>query len=166
MSAITVALLSQSIGFAAGFGAWTFRVIQLSAQLAAPLVLAWGLIELAARGTAVRFGARLVGAAVAAVAGVVLATDPLTATPFARSWPAASAHYQIIPHYAGNRRGRGSRGDAVAHRAAVLATRPGLPGAVRDRGRAAVVRHIAARRPGSARLPDPRYRCGSWGRRG
>jgi hypothetical protein len=100
MSAITVALLSQSIGLATGFGAWTFRVIQLSGQLAAPLVLAWGLIELVAGGTAVRFGARLVTAAVAAVAGVVLATDPLAATPFAKSWPAAFAHYQIIPHYA------------------------------------------------------------------
>jgi hypothetical protein len=96
MSAITVAL-SQSIGFATGFRAWTFRVIQLSGQLAAALVLAWGLIELVAGGTAVWFGARLV---TAAVAGLVLATDPLAATPFAKSWPAASAHYQIIPHYA------------------------------------------------------------------
>jgi quinol monooxygenase YgiN len=100
MFALTVALLAQSIGFATGFAAWSFRVIQLSAQLVAPLMLAWGLVELVARNTAVRFGARLVTAALVVVAGVVLATDPLAAKPFAKTWPAASAHYQVIPHYA------------------------------------------------------------------
>jgi quinol monooxygenase YgiN len=100
MSAITVALLAQSIGYAVGFEAWTFRVIQLSAQLVAPLLLAWGLIEQVARGAAVRFGARLATAAVAAVAGVVLATDPLADVAFTKTWPSASTHYQIIPHYA------------------------------------------------------------------
>ena len=102
MSAITVALLSQSIGFATGFGAWTFRVIQLSGQLAAPLVLAWGLVEVVSRAAAVRFGARLVAAAVAAVAavaGVVLATDPLAVAGFTKAWPPASVYYQVIPHY-------------------------------------------------------------------
>ena len=100
MFALTVALLAQSIGFASGFGALTFRVIQLSAQLAAPLMLAWGLVELVGRSTAVRFGARLITAGLAVVVGVVLATDPLAAKPFAKTWPSASAHYQIIPHYA------------------------------------------------------------------
>jgi quinol monooxygenase YgiN len=100
MFALTVALLAQSIGFAHGFAAWSFRVIQLSALLVAPLMLAWGLVELVARNTAVRFGARLVTAALVVVAGVVLATDPLAAKPFAKTWPAASAHYQVIPHYA------------------------------------------------------------------
>lgn len=100
MFALTVALLAQSIGFATGFGALTFRVIQLSAQLAAPLMLAWGLVELVGRSTAVRFGARLITAGLAVVVGVVLATDPLAAKPFAKTWPSASAHYQIIPHYA------------------------------------------------------------------
>jgi quinol monooxygenase YgiN len=100
MSAITVALLAQGIGYATGFEAWTFRVIQLSAQLVAPLLLAWGLVEQVARGAAVRFGARLATAAVAAVAGVVLATDPLASVAFTKAWPSASTHYQIIPHYA------------------------------------------------------------------
>jgi quinol monooxygenase YgiN len=100
MATITVALLAQGIGFATGFGDWTFRVIQLSAQLVAPLLLAWGLVELVARGAAVRFGARLATAAVTVVAGVVLATDPLADTEFGKTWPAASAHYQVIPHYA------------------------------------------------------------------
>src|ERR1700761_177628 len=57
--ALTVALLGQSIGFATGFAAWTFRLIQLTAQLLAPLMLALGLGELVARNTAVRFAAPL-----------------------------------------------------------------------------------------------------------
>src|ERR1700742_954886 len=99
MLAITVALLAQGLGFAAGFGPWTFRIIQLSAQLAAPLVLAWGLVEVVARAAAVRFGARLVAAAVTVVAGVMLATDPLSVTAFGKAWPPASVYYQILPHY-------------------------------------------------------------------
>ena len=100
MSALTVALLGQSIGFATGFGAVTFRVIQITAQLMTPVVLAWGLIELVARGTAARFGARLAAAALIVVIGVILATDPLAAKPFGRTWPSAAVHYQLIPHYA------------------------------------------------------------------
>src|ERR1700761_1379548 len=99
MLAITVALLAQGLGFAVGFGPCTFRIIQLSAQLAAPLVLAWGLVEVVARAAAVRFGARLVAAAVTVVAGVMLATDPLSVTAFGKAWPPASVYYQILPHY-------------------------------------------------------------------
>jgi len=100
MLALTVALLAQSIGFTTGFDPVTFRVIQLAAQLVAPVVLAWGLVELVARGPAVRFGARLVAAALIVVIGVVLATDPLAASPFGIAWPSAAVHYQLIPHYA------------------------------------------------------------------
>ena len=100
MVALTVALLAQSIGFTTGFGPVTFRVIQLAAQLVAPVVLAWGLVELVARGPAARFGARLVAAALIVVIGVVLATDPLAARPFGTAWPSAAVHYQLIPHYA------------------------------------------------------------------
>jgi quinol monooxygenase YgiN len=100
MFALTVALLAQSFGFATGFGAVTFRVIQITAQLVTPVVLAWGLVELVARGTAARFGARLAAAALIVVIGVILATDPLAAKPFGRAWPSAAIHYQIIPHYA------------------------------------------------------------------
>jgi quinol monooxygenase YgiN len=98
--ALTVALLAQSIGFATGFAAWSFRVVQLTAQLVAPLMLAWGLVELVAGNTAVRFAARLITAALVVVDGVVLTTDPLAARPFSKSWPSASVHYQVIPHYA------------------------------------------------------------------
>jgi quinol monooxygenase YgiN len=100
MLAITVALLAEGLGFATGFGSWTFRIIQLSAQLVAPLVLAWGLVEVVARAAAVRFAARLVAAAVTVVAGVVLATDPLSVTGFTKAWPSASVYYQVLPHYA------------------------------------------------------------------
>jgi quinol monooxygenase YgiN len=100
MFALTVALLAQSIGFEAGFGPVTFRVIQLSAQLVAPVVLAWGLVELIARGPAARFGARLAAAALVIVIGVILATDPLAVKPFGTAWPSAAVHYQLIPHYA------------------------------------------------------------------
>lgn len=100
MFALTVALLAQSVGFATGFGPLTFRVIQLGAQLVAPLWFAWGLVELVARSVAARFGANLVAGALTIVVGVVLATDPLAARPFSKTWPAASVHYQLIPHYA------------------------------------------------------------------
>ncbi len=100
MFALTVALLGQSIGFATGFGAVTFRVIQISAQLVAPVALAWGLVELVARGAAARFGAWLAAAGLVVVVGVILATDPLTAKPFSTAWPSAAVHYHLIPHYA------------------------------------------------------------------
>jgi quinol monooxygenase YgiN len=98
--ALTIALLAQSVGFATGFGPLTFRVIQLTAQLVAPLWLAWGLVELVARGGIARSGAKLVVGALTIVVGAVLARDPLAARPFGKTWPAASAHYQLIPHYA------------------------------------------------------------------
>ena len=100
MLAITVALLAQSIGFVSGFGPATFRAIQISAQLVAPVALAWGLVELVARGSAARFGARLAAGGLVVVAGVILATDPLAAGPFGTTWPPAAVHYQPIPHYA------------------------------------------------------------------
>src|SRR5450631_817510 len=99
MLAITVALLAQSIGFVSGFGPATFRVIQISAQLVAPVALACGLVELVARGPAARFGARLAAGGLVVVAGVILATDPLAARPFGTTWPPAAVHYQLIPHY-------------------------------------------------------------------
>src|SRR5216683_3670758 len=97
---LTVALVAQIIGFSRGFSPIPFRAVQLGAQLAAPLWLAWGLVELVATSEPVRFGARLVYASLTIVAGVVLATDPLAAKPFSKAWPAAGTHYQVIPHYA------------------------------------------------------------------
>jgi quinol monooxygenase YgiN len=96
---LAVALGAQSLGFASGFGLGTFRAVQLPTQLFAPLWLAWGLVELVAWSEAVRFGMRLVSAALTVVAAVILATDPLTAPPAGKSWPSASAHFQPISHY-------------------------------------------------------------------
>ena len=97
---LTVALAAQSIGFASGFGSFTFRAVQLFALLLAPLWLAWGLVELVARNGTGRFAFRLAAGALTAVGAVILATDPLTAQPFGKSWPAAGLHYQSPSHYA------------------------------------------------------------------
>jgi len=97
---LTIALAAQSMGFASGFGPVTFRAVQLFALLLAPLWLAWGLVELVAASEAARFGMRLVSSALTVVASVILATDPLTAQPFSKSWPLTSAHSQPVSHYA------------------------------------------------------------------
>jgi quinol monooxygenase YgiN len=97
---LTVALAAQSIGFASGFGSFTFRAVQLFALLLAPLWLAWGLVELVAQSATGRFAFRLAAGALTAVGVVILATDPLTAVPFGKSWPAAGLHYQSPSHYA------------------------------------------------------------------
>jgi quinol monooxygenase YgiN len=97
---LAVALAAQSMGFASGFGLATFRAVQLPTQLFAPLWLAWGLVELVAWSEAARFGMRLISSALTVIASVILATDPLTAQPFSKSWPSVSAHFQPISHYA------------------------------------------------------------------
>ena len=97
---LTIALAAQSMGFASGFGPVTFRAVQLFAVLLAPLWLAWGLVELVAANEAARFGMRLVSSALTVVAAVILATDPLSAQPFSKSWPLTGSHFQPISHYA------------------------------------------------------------------
>ena len=97
---LTIALVAQSMGFASGFGPVTFRVVQLSALVLAPLWLAWGLVELVIANEAARFGMRLVSGALTVVASVILATDPLTAQPFGKSWPLTGSHFQPVSHYA------------------------------------------------------------------
>jgi quinol monooxygenase YgiN len=97
---LTVALAAQSMGFASGFGATTFRAIQLSALLLVPLWLAWGMVEVVAGSEVARFGMRLISAALMVVASVIVATDPLTAQPFTKSWPSAGLHLQSIALYA------------------------------------------------------------------
>ncbi len=97
--ALTIALAAQSMGFASGFGSVTFRAVQLFALLLAPLWLAWGLVELVAASEAARFGVRLVSCALTVVASVILATDPLSAQPFSKSWPLTSSHFEPIARY-------------------------------------------------------------------
>jgi quinol monooxygenase YgiN len=97
VAAIAVALGAQALGAHDGYSSATFRVVQVGAQLIAPLWLVWGMVELTGRGVAARFGAKLVVAALTVVGAVVLITDPLGTTPFGKSWPIGSDHYQIIP---------------------------------------------------------------------
>jgi quinol monooxygenase YgiN len=97
---LTIALAAQSMGFASGFGSVTFRAIQLFELLLAPLLLAWGLVELVVANEAARFGMRLVSSALIVVATVILATDPLSAQPFSRAWPLTGPHFQPVSHYA------------------------------------------------------------------
>jgi quinol monooxygenase YgiN len=94
---LTIALAAQVLGYQRGFAPITFRAVQLGAQLIAPLALAWGITEVAARSMPARFAARLLLSALAVVAAVILGTDPLSAQAFSQSWPAASVHYQVIP---------------------------------------------------------------------
>jgi quinol monooxygenase YgiN len=93
---LTIALAAQSMGFASGFGPATFRAVQLFALLFAPLWLAWGLAEMAVASGGARFGVRLISIALTVVAGVILATDPLTAVPFTKDWPLSGAHFQPV----------------------------------------------------------------------
>jgi quinol monooxygenase YgiN len=97
---LTIALAAQSMGFARGFSPVTFRAVQLFALLLAPLWLAWGLVELVVANEAVRFAMRLLTSALTVVASVILATDPLTAQPFSKSWPLTGLHFQPVSHYA------------------------------------------------------------------
>src|ERR1035438_1312818 len=92
---LTVALAAQTLGYRRGFDPAMFRAVQIGAQLVAPLALAWGIIEVAARSLPGRFMARLALSALFAVSAVILSIDPLAAQPFGLSWPAASAHYQF-----------------------------------------------------------------------
>lgn len=99
VAAITVSLCAQALGAYHGYTSGTFRTVQVSAQLIAPLWLAWGMVELGGRTISARFGAKLATAALTVVGGVVLISDPLAGVPFGKTWPAASVHYQIIPKY-------------------------------------------------------------------
>ena len=97
LAGLTVALAAQAAGYRRGFVPTTFRATQLGAALIAPLALAWGMAELAARGLVARFAARLILAGLFVVAGVILATDVLSAQAFSQTWPAARDHFEFLP---------------------------------------------------------------------
>jgi quinol monooxygenase YgiN len=99
VAAIAVSLGAQSLGAYNGYTSGTFRAVQIGAQLIAPLWLAWGMVELGGKTISARFGAKLITAALTVVGAVVLITDPLADASFGKTWPAGSAHYQIIPKY-------------------------------------------------------------------
>ncbi len=95
---LTLALAAQALGYHRGFNAAAFRAIEVGARLAAPMALVWGLAELTGKSFGVRFGSRLGLAALTAIAGVVLASDPLSGVTFTVAWPTAADHYQFIPN--------------------------------------------------------------------
>ncbi len=94
---LTIALAAQALGYHQGFGATTFRAVQIGGRLIAPLALAWGLVEVVGRTFMARFGSRLVLIALFVIGGVILTLDPLGTVTFTTAWPAAGAYYQPIP---------------------------------------------------------------------
>ena len=71
-----------------GFSDMTFRLMELGAQLIAPLALLMGLAERVARSTPVAGSlARLFLPALGLIALVILGTDPLSRAGFSKAWP-------------------------------------------------------------------------------
>jgi quinol monooxygenase YgiN len=96
---LLVGLGSQAVGYLSGFDGTIFRAMELGGQVVAPLALALGLSEIAAKSTAVRFLARLYIPALGIIAIVVLGLDQLAVTTFSKAWPDPSVVYQTPPNY-------------------------------------------------------------------
>jgi quinol monooxygenase YgiN len=96
--ALLVSLAAQALGHLAGFSALSFRAMEIGAALIAPFALITGLAELVSRGVAGRFAARLFISALAFVALVIMATDPLSGAAFTKAWPSPATYYQLIPN--------------------------------------------------------------------
>lgn len=97
LAGMVIGLAAQAVGYHRGFGPTTFRAAQLGLALIAPLALAWGMAEIAARGLVMRFAARLCLSGLFVVAAVILATDVLSDQAFSQAWPLARMHYQLLP---------------------------------------------------------------------
>jgi quinol monooxygenase YgiN len=96
LAGLTVGLAAQAAGYRRGFVPTTFRATQLGAALVAPVALAWGMVELAAKSLVARFAGRLCLAGLFVVAAVILATDVLSAQGFTHQWPAPRDHFQYV----------------------------------------------------------------------
>lgn len=97
LAGMVIGLAAQAVGYHRGFGPTTFRAAQVGLALIAPLALAWGMAEVAARGMVMRFAARLCLCGLFVVAAVILATDVLSDQAFSQAWPLARAHFQFLP---------------------------------------------------------------------
>jgi quinol monooxygenase YgiN len=95
---LTVSLGAQALGYNIGFGPIAFRAMEIGGQLLAPMALALGLAEVVGRSVTARFAARLILSALAVVALVVFATDPLSAAQFSKAWPPTTVYFQIVPN--------------------------------------------------------------------
>src|SRR5215469_7762160 len=78
LAALAVSLVAVALGADRGYASATFRVVQFGSQLIAPLWLAWGLAELAAKSVPVRFASKLVRIPLPVFTGRGLGTDPLS----------------------------------------------------------------------------------------
>jgi quinol monooxygenase YgiN len=97
LAGMVIGLAAQAVGYHRGFGPTTFRAAQVGLALIAPLALAWGMAEVAARGMVMRFAARLCLCGLFVVAAVILATDVLSDQAFSQAWPLARTHFQLLP---------------------------------------------------------------------
>lgn len=95
---LAIGLAATTLGYLAGYGSLTFRVMELGAQLIAPLSLCIALSEIVGRSLAARFVMRLAVAGLTVVALAVLGTDPINPdVTFSTKWPDPSIYYQIAP---------------------------------------------------------------------
>jgi quinol monooxygenase YgiN len=97
LAGMAIGLAAQALGYHRGFAPTTFRAAQLGLGLIAPLALAWGMAEVAARSMVARFAARLCLSGLFVVAAVILATDVLSDQAFSQDWPLAREHFQVLP---------------------------------------------------------------------
>jgi quinol monooxygenase YgiN len=96
---LLISLGSQVLGYAVGFDGAMFRAMELGGQVIAPLALILALSEVAARGLAARFCARVYIPALAIVAVVVLTLDQLASVTFTKAWPDPAVFYEAPPKY-------------------------------------------------------------------
>ena len=95
---LAIALAAQAIGYLIRYNSPEFRVMELGAQVLAPLGLCLGLAELVGKSLQARFAMRLAVSAIATVAIVILAVDPLNAViTFSKHWPDPANIYDLIP---------------------------------------------------------------------
>jgi hypothetical protein len=96
---LLISLGSQTLGYLSGFDGAMFRAMELGGQVIAPLAVVLGMSEVAARGLAAKFCARIYLPALAIVALVVLTLDQLSDVKFTKSWPNPAVYYQTPPNY-------------------------------------------------------------------
>jgi quinol monooxygenase YgiN len=96
---LLVSLGAQLLGYLAGYDPAIFRAMAIGGLVIAPLAVILGLTEVASKGLAARFCARLYIAALGIVAVVILVLDQLGSTTFTKSWPNPHAYYQSPPNY-------------------------------------------------------------------
>jgi quinol monooxygenase YgiN len=96
---LLISLGSQTLGYLSGFDGAMFRATELGGQVIAPLAVVLGMSEVAARGLAAKFCARVYLPALAVVAVVVLTLDQLSDVKFTKSWPNPAVYYQTPPNY-------------------------------------------------------------------